>query len=444
MNADPRETLNAAPMSRLQLIAVAITIGLNALDGFDVLSISFASPGIAAEWGISRAALGVVLSMELLGMAIGSVALGGVADRIGRRPTILGCLLMMTLGMFMAPTSESVASLSIWRVFTGLGIGGMLAAINAVAAEFSNGHRRNLSVSLMAIGYPVGAVLGGIAVSQLLEGNDWRVVFHFGAIVTALFIPLVYFFVPESVFWLTQKQPPDALPRINKAMLRMGQAEITALPVIAEAERRRSSGEIFKPGLLLTTVLITFAYFLHITTFYFMIKWVPKIVVDMGFAASSAAGVLTWANVGGALGGALFGFLAQRYRVKSLTVAVLMISTLVVNLFANSPANLGTLSLVCACACFFANAGIVGLYAILAQAFPTQVRASGTGFAIGTGRGGSVLAPILAGFLFTAGFGLPVVGFIMAMGSLIAAGTLMLLKVGPQNDRQEAPPEVTA
>src|SRR3954470_14612423 len=128
MDRDPRATIAQSPMSRAQIIAVAVTIALNALDGFDVLAISFASPGIAAEWGIDRAALGVVLSMELFGMAVGSVLLGGVTDRIGRRPMILGCLCVMALGMFMVPTTSSIGTLMMWRVFTGLGIGGMLAA----------------------------------------------------------------------------------------------------------------------------------------------------------------------------------------------------------------------------------------------------------------------------------------------------------------------------
>ena len=136
---------------------------MNALDGFDVLSISFASPGIRAEWGLGPTALGFVLSAELIGMALGSIFLGGLADKIGRRPTVLGCLVVMATGMFMATTSSGVlggvrdagvrgcsaatvdprlADLAIWRIVTGLGIGGMLAAINAVAAEFSNARRR--------------------------------------------------------------------------------------------------------------------------------------------------------------------------------------------------------------------------------------------------------------------------------------------------------------
>ncbi|HLB43955.1 MAG TPA: MFS transporter, partial [Candidatus Limnocylindrales bacterium] len=429
-----------------QVIVVGITIALNGLDGFDVLSISFASPGIAEEWGIDRAALGIVLSMELIGMAIGSILLGGVADKIGRRPTILGCLAMMTFGMLMATTVGSVVELSIWRVVTGLGIGGMLAAITAMVAEFSNDRRRHLSVSLMAIGYPVGAVVGGIVVAQLLRSNDWRAVFYFGAAATATLVPIVFFLMPESVHWLARKQPNGALGAINRALARMGHQAVDTLPVVSADVRGRSVADIFAPGLAATTAIVTLAYFLHITTFYFIIKWIPKIVVDLGFAASSAAGIVVWTNVGGALGGGLFGLLTQRYGVKPLTIGMLVLSTVMVTVFGRTPPDLQRLSLICAAAGFCTNAGIVGLYAIIAQAFPTHVRAFGTGFAIGTGRGGSVLAPIAAGFLFAAGYSLQTVALMMALGSLAAAGILLLLRFesGQQTARGERRVSTTA
>jgi benzoate transport len=430
VNTDPRETLSSAPMSTLQVLAVAITVGLTALDGFDVLSISFASPGIATEWGIDRAALGIVLSMELIGMALGSIVLGAVADSIGRRPTMLGCLVLMTLGMFMVTTVKTIPELEVWRFTTGLGIGGLLAASNAVAAEFANLRRRNLCVSLMAIGYPLGAVSGGLIVAVLLRAHDWRSVFYFGASITAAFIPLVLL-MPESVHWLAQKQPAGSLERINRALTRMGHAVIDALPTIPVQVRKVSAGDIFAPGLIMTTVLCTVAYFFHIMTFYFMLKWVPKIVVDMHFPASAAAGVLVWANVGGALGGTAVGLITQRVGLKQVTIGAMLLSSAMVILFGRSAPDLNELSLLCAAAGFFTNGVIIGLYAIFAQAFPTHVRAGGTGFAIGIGRGGSVLAPITAGFLFKWGYPLPTVAIYMAMGSLIAAGVLTLLKVKP-------------
>jgi len=418
-------------MGTLQILAVAVTVGLTALDGFDVLSISFASPGIAIEWGIDRAALGIVLSMELIGMAVGSIVLGGVADRIGRRPTVLGCLLVMAAGMFMVTTVTRITELELWRFATGLGIGGVLAANNAIAAEFANLRRRNLCVSLMAIGYPIGAVVGGKIVAVLLQAHDWRSVFYFGTAVTALFIPLVLFLVPESVQWLAQKQPPGSLQRINSVLRRMGHETVATLPAIAAEMRKHSVRSLFQPGLIAVTVLSTVTYFFHIITFYFLLKWIPKIVFDLHFPASAAANVVVWANVGGTLGGATLGLVSLRVGLKPATIAVMLLSTLMVILFGRSAPELGQLSLLCAGAAFCINAGIVGLYAIFAQSFPTHVRATGTGFAIGLGRGGSVLGPIVAGYLFKWGYGLPTVSLIMALGSLIAAGVLSFLKLKP-------------
>ncbi|MEI9852098.1 MAG: MFS transporter, partial [Sphingomonas sp.] len=314
---DPREIVDQGRMGALQIGAVAVTVGLNALDGFDVLSISFASPGIAAEWGIDRAELGMVLSMELIGMAVGSLLLGGLCDRIGRRVTILGCLVCMAIGMWMASRAGSVTELWMWRVLTGLGIGGMLAAINAVAAEHSSRRRRNLALAIMVIGYPVGAVVGGTIAAMLLKGGDWRAVFEFGAICTAAFIPLVWFLVPETVHYLAERQPKGALERINGTLRRMGHETVAALPERGLEAKSRSVTDLFKPALIATTLLLTLAYFAHVISFYYVLKWLPKIVVDMGFAPSGAAGVLVWANVGGASGGAVFGLLAMRFRSRT-------------------------------------------------------------------------------------------------------------------------------
>ena len=178
---DPKAYIDHEKMSLLQIIIVFITVLLNAIDGFDVLSISFAAPGIANEWGITPAALGVVMSMELVGMAIGSFFLGGVADKYGRRPTLLGCLIAMTGGMLMVPTVSTAVQLSIWRVLIGLGIGGILACINAVVAEFSSIKRRGMCISIMVIGYPLGGTFGGMAASHLLQTHDWRSIFYLGA-----------------------------------------------------------------------------------------------------------------------------------------------------------------------------------------------------------------------------------------------------------------------
>ena len=434
MSQDPRDTLAQSPMSAAQARVIAITIGLCALDGFDVLAISFASPGIAREWGINRAALGAVLSMELLGMGVGSILLGGIADRVGRRYTVLGCLLIMTAGMALTVTVHSIFALSVCRIITGLGIGGMLASLNAIASEFANARRRDLCVSLMSIGYPLGAIIGGSIAAVLLRHSDWRTVFELGAVVSGLLIPIVFWWVPESVVWLCQCRPAGALERINASLARLGYGRIDALPPPATAPRSHgwARARIFRPALIATTLLLTLGYALHVTTFYFTLKWIPKIVVDMGFTASMAAGVLVWANVGGAAGGAVLGVLTSRVGLKALTIAWLLASAVMVAVFGHSPADLRQLSLVCALAGFCTNGGIVGLYAIIARAYPADARAAGTGFAIGIGRSGAVLAPIIAGYLFEANWSLQAVALTMALGSLLAAGAVAMLRVEPR------------
>ena len=438
MPTDPRVVIQRAPMSRFQWGVVATMIGLNALDGFDVLSISFASPGIAAEWGIDRAALGIVLSMELVGMAVGSLLLGGVADRIGRRSTILTCLGLMTIGMIGASTADGVATLCAWRVLTGLGIGGMLASTNAAVAEAANDQRRSLAVVLMAAGYPVGTIIGGLITAVLLKYFDWRSVFVFGAVVSLCFVPIVLWRAPESIAFLMHKRPRNALERINRNLARMGHPPVDSLPESDAAGGKAPLVELFTPALVRATALLTIAYLTHIMTFYFILKWIPKIVVDMGFVPSTAAGVLVWASIGGASGSLLLGLLTARVRLLGLTIFAMIASTGLVILFGRGADDLTGLSLVAAFAGFATNAGVVGLYALIAQSFPTGTRATATGFVIGIGRGGSALAPALAGFLFAAGYGLQTVAILMGLGSAIAAVALFGMRGWRQPETSEA------
>jgi MFS family permease len=284
-------------------------------------------------------------------------------------------------------------------------------------------------MALMVIGYPLGGVIGGLFVQKLLASAGWHAVFIAGAWATAAFLPLVWWLVPESVAFLDRRRAAGALEEINRILARFGHAAASALSAPHPQSERRSLADIFKPALLATTVLVTFAYFAHITSFYFIVKWVPKIVVDMGFAPQAAAGVLTSVSLGGAIGGALFGLIATRIGLRPLTVITLLAGALMIVWFGRGAADLHSLKSTLAVTGLFTNAAIAGFYLLFAQVFPTHVRATGTGFAIGVGRGGAVLAPIVAGYLLNAGLALKIVASIMASGSLLAAVALLALRV---------------
>jgi benzoate transport len=426
---DPRELLSHAPMGAFQIMAVAICVFLNGLDGFDIQSISFAAPGITADWGINRAELGIVLSMELFGMAVGSVLFGGMADKSGRRPTILLCLVLMTVGMYAASLVASISQLLIARFVTGLGIGGMLATTNPMAAEFSNQKNRSLAVIFMATGYPLGAIIGGSVSTVLLQTSDWRAIFEFGAAITAVFLLVVYFFLPESIEYLSSKQPENALDKINRILKKMGHAAVNQLPSkIEEAQKAISYQVLFNDKFRALTLLLVIGYFMHIMTFYYILKWIPTIVVDMGYEPALAGTVLVWANVGGAIGALLLGITTTKYNLRKMMIGVLIVAFVMVSVFGFERETISDLAMIAAVTGFFTNGGVVGFYALIADAFPADIRGSGTGVVIGIGRGGAALGPVIAGLLFVAGFNLLAVSIVMGAGAAVAAIAIYFLR----------------
>ncbi|HTU13413.1 MAG TPA: MFS transporter [Allosphingosinicella sp.] len=431
MSNDPRIIIDENPMGARQWIVVAIMVLLNALDGFDVLSSAFAAPGISREWGIPRSELGIVLSAELIGMGFGSVLLGGFADRSGRKPAMLFCLVVMATGMYMAHAAGGVTELTIWRFITGLGIGGMLAATNAVTAESTSRKGRSLAMALYVIGYPVGGVIGGFAAqSWLLVDYDWRAVFMFGAVATAAMIPIVLLLVPETPAYFAARRPKGAVEKINRSLGALNKPQIEALPEIAPtAPKPKVTDILSNPRLRPVTLLLAFAYLFHTVTFYFVLKFTVQIVADSGFTQPEAASALTWANIGGAIGGGLFGFLLAKWDIKGPTIAVALLGSLAVAAYGFGSDSLWGWRVAAFLTMFFLNAAIVGYYAAFARGFPAYARATGTGFVLGVGRAGAAGSPIIAGFLFTTlgNDHLPTVAIIMSAGAIVGAALLFVL-----------------
>jgi benzoate transport len=434
--SNPARLIEESPMSLRQVLLVALCILINGLDGFDVLSISFAAPGISAEWGLEGGRLGIVLSMELIGMALGSVALGNLADRIGRRPVVLWCLLFMSAGMLLSATAVNIWMLLACRMVTGFGVGGMLSTIAIIAAEYSNARRRNLVIGLVGTGSPLGAVLGGAVASYLLADFGWRSVFVFGGLATAMLIPIAFFLLPESIEHLCRARSRDALPKVNRILTSFGHQVVESLPDAPTTAPKPGLGELIGSQYLRTTVLLSLAYLAHIVTFYFILKWGAKIIVDLGFAASIAGTVLVWANVGGVTGGIAFSLLTQRVKLRALLMIFMALAAVMVSLFGLTGADILMLSLVAGIAGFCGNGALVGIYALAAQCYPASLRGSGMGLVMAIGRVGAISGPIIAGTLLDWGWDRSGVAIAIASGSVIAA-----IMVGLLRERKETGPD---
>lgn len=431
---DPRTIIDTTSMSARQWTVVFLMVLLNALDGFDVLSSAFAAPGITKEWGIERSALGVVLSAELVGMGFGSILLGGMADRYGRKGAMLTCLVFMAGGMYLASMAAGVTSMVAFRFITGIGIGGMLAATNAVTAESSNAKFRRTAIAAYVAGYPLGAIIGGIAASEwLLPDHGWRAIFLFGAVVTAVLIPVIAWLVPETAAYHATTRN---LKGVNRTLATLGKAPIEALPVLSEtAPKPRLTDILSNPKLRPITLLLAFGYTFHSITFYYILKFAVQIVADYppGYPASEAATVLTWANVGGFLGSLSFGFVMAKLGIRWPTAFMLLIGSVAVASFGLGRESLSAWQWATILTGFFTNAAISGFYAAFARGFPTHARGTGTGFALGVGRLGAAGSPLLAGALFTwlGNDQLMTVSAIMASGSVVALTLFLML---PEKD----------
>lgn len=402
-----RRAISSGPMSTLQIGAVAICIALNMIDGFDVLVVAFSASNLTADWNLTGAELGVLLSAGLFGMMAGSLLLAPLADWFGRRSLILACLCLITAGMLLSSLAQGMAQLFWLRVMTGLGIGGMLAGIGVITAEYSSDKWRSTNVSLQATGYPIGATIGGAIAAVLIARYGWRSAFVFGGLASAAMIPVVIRGLPESLDFLVTRRPPRALEKLNAVLRRMGRPETAQLPEAWAAERDATAkplSGLFSASQLPSTLLLWGSFFLLMFSFYFIMSWTPRLLVTAGLSAQQGitGGVLL--NLGGIFGGALFAWLATRVGVRRLTAAFLALTAAFTILFGFFATQLAVAFLAAVALGTFLIGSMAGLYSLAPILYPTSVRTFGLGWGIGIGRLGAVLAPAIAGILVDAGW----------------------------------------
>ena len=417
-------------MNAFQWTAIGICIVLNMIDGFDVLVMAFTAASVAAEWQLNGAQVGMLLSAGLFGMAAGSLLIAPWADRFGRRPVILFCLALSGAGMLLSAMSQTPLQLALLRGCTGLGIGGILASSNVIASEYANKRWRGLAVSLQSTGYALGATLGGLVAVYLVSHYGWRAVFLFGGLATWVVIPLVLLWLPESLDFLIARRPARALPRINRLAQRLGVPPLAELPLFSQPLLSNTArlGELLKPRLRRTTLVIWALFFLVMFGFYFVMSWTPKLLVAAGMSAQQgiSGGVLL--SVGGIFGAALIGALASRWPLARILAGFMLITAALLVAFLGSASSIYAALGLGLLIGLFANGCVAGLYALSPVVYDASVRATGVGWGIGIGRFGAIISPTVAGLLLDAGTAPLHLYALFAVVFVLAAGCLVLLK----------------
>ncbi len=415
------QDIDQIKISKVQYFSIAICFLMNVLDGMDVLVVSYCAPAIAQALKLGPKTLGIVFSAGLVGMAIGAIFLAPYADKFGRKKLILASAFIMGFSVFLTALSENILQLVIMRLISGLGIGCMLATTATLTSENVLNNSKDFWVSLVISGYPVGAVISGYIAATVIPSYGWESMFIFAGLTTLLTIPLTYFFLTESPQFYLKKQPFGALEKVNKLFIKMNLRPLDNLPEFRlNLKNKPLVSQLFSNKYKLSTLQLWAALFFAFGCLYFLISWIPKLATDAGLSIELAIYAGTIFNVGAFFGIVLQGYFSSKIGLKK-TISIFLLLTFV--LMASFKVFIGTdfLLIVYFLLGFSLQGGFVGLYAVAARLYPTEFKTTGVGWAIGVGRLGGILAPVIGGLFIAMGLTLSANFLIFSIPALFAS-----------------------
>ena len=425
-----RDVIDNSSITGTQILVIFIALILNMLDGFDVTAMAFTVNSIGEQLEITPDRLGIVFSVALAGMMIGAMFIAPLSDILGRRKMIMICVTSIGLSVFLTGFATTLWELIVLRVITGLGVGGMLASLAAITSEFTPVKYRSLAVVTVTAGFPLGATLGGFVAAPLIPAYGWESVFFAGGAATMLMLAAVYFLVPESLQFLITRRPEGALDKLNAILIRLKKSEVDALPEI-DLEAHSDKANVFS---LLTkerrvkTLNLWTCFFFCFICLYFMLSWIPKLVVNSGLTESEGVYASVAFNGGAVIGILILGWISARVGLSKIIGIFLTGGAIGMILFAvASGANYLLLSLFVIGVLL--QGGFTGMYAVSAKIYPTEVRTTGVGWAIGLGRFGAVVGPYVGGVLIARGISMETNFIIFAIPLLISGLLAFVLRV---------------
>jgi AAHS family 4-hydroxybenzoate transporter-like MFS transporter len=425
---DLETIVDTSPLGRRQIVIFVLCALVAMVDGFDTQSIALVAPVIVSAWGAKASAFGVVFGAGLLGSLIGAFLFGLAADRVGRKPALIVAMLLFALVTLATPLTTAVGPLIAVRLVTGLGLGGALPILISITSEYAPTRLRSTLVSLMFCGFPLGAVVGGVAATRLIPAFGWHSIFYAGAAIPLLLLPVILALVPESIRFLAAAQ--DRV-RVSAILHRMKWANAWdgVLPAAAMQPGRSRVAALFAGGRAIGTLFLWTTLFLSLLLTYFLINWIPIIARQSGIGMSSAVLAVAAVNLGAIVGCLLIGRLADRRgdptTFISFGFALGALAIVLIGSSGQSGAWLLTASFAAGVCSLGAQMCTV---AYCASFYDTELRATGVGWAIGVGRVGAIVGPVVGGLLV--GSGMPTARLFLIVGVMSAAAALAVFGVG--------------
>lgn len=423
---DVRALINQGSISRYQQRIIALCFAVVAMDGMDIALMGFIAPALKSDWGVSTHQLGAVISAALIGLALGAMLAGPLADRFGRRVVIISSVFFFGIWTLMTALSHNVDQMMLFRFLTGLGMGAAMPNVGTLVAEYSPERKRAFIITVVFCGFTFGAAGGGFAASWLIPNFGWHAVLVVGGILPLLMVPILLKGLPESVRFLIARQAPAE--RIRQIVAKMVPDQALNGRQFAMPEKPQCHGAarlVLSRPYLLGSTLLWGAYFMGLFLVYLIGSWLPSLVKDMGMTVTQAALVTAMYQAGGTVGSLFAGWMMDRFNANLALAAIYFTGAIATVAIGFAPAHTLVLSLVAFCSGFCLNGANTGMNALSASYYPTHARATGSSWMHGVGRIGAILSAFAGAQMLSMGWNITEVFSSLAIPAVLTS--LLLL-----------------
>ncbi len=415
------QVIDNGKVSRQQILVVVLCMFFNMVDGFDIIAMAVVAGEVSREMMLPADKVGWIFSFALAGMVAGAMLLAPISDIVGRRKVIVVSIIVVGISILLTANATTLTEFIVLRFTSGLGAGVMLASQATLAAEYSPEKYRSLSVTFVTSGYALGAMLTSVAAGLILPDYGWRGMFWFGGAATLVMGLVAWLLIPESLKYLLERRPSDALPRINKILIKLNREPLLQMPDVEPRQQKKSLGMVQVMSQLLAkehrkvTLTLWTTFFLAFSALYFLLSWIPILIEDSGFSAADARDAFFLFNLGGVIGVWILGILSTRWKLTNIVFTLMFSASIFMVIFAAIPGDIDFLLTLIFIIGLLQQGGFTGLYAAAAKAYPTSMRSTGIGWSIGLGRLGAVAGPAIAGYLIASGFDMSANFYIFAV-----------------------------
>jgi AAHS family 4-hydroxybenzoate transporter-like MFS transporter len=401
------------------------------MDGFDQQMIGYVAPSIIHAWRIPRASFVLVFTAGMIGMMVGSILGGSAADRWGRRRVMLAGMAIFGLLTAACGFVTSPAELSAVRFLAGIGVGFAVPNALALTAEYAPGRHRATLVTIMFLGYSLGGAPGGWAAALLIPRFGWASIFFAGGIAALVLLPACALALPESIRFQLLRIGDSVRARSMLRRLLPDAAidEHTRLILVEEVQPGVPARHLFAEKRAVFTLLLWLCFVANLMTLTFVLNWLPTVIANAGMSLTHAVMVTSYFQVGGVAGGLILSRLLDRGTLAPLAWFFGLAAMSIALIGVAGDTSLALDVVVCASGVFVVG-GQFGLNGLASSAYPTFMRATGAGWALGVGRFGAVLGPVIGGLLIGMNLSSTVLFLCGAVPMLVACVAALVLVRG--------------